>query len=437
MTTITYPLSRIEGHARVVIDIHDDEVFRADFQAMEMRGFSYYVQGVPAEQITVIVPRICGVCSTAHQVASVKALEDTFGVTPPPLAEEIREVLLLGQLIQNQATSLFIFTMPDRVNASSLFEISDKPGDKERQFSLAQMALRIRKIGTDLISLAGGQFIHPIKTVIGGVTSGIPRQKADVMIKTIDELLPVANEMVDIYWQMSMEMGDRIGSWGDDEPTYYLASTEANNFRLNSKSLRLMSPEGKECQNFDPHEFESYLQIEDSDYSYAGISSFQGQIMRANSLARINLTTSFGTPMADNYLKRFVETFGRPAHAIMFFDLCRGIELVYALEKARLLLEDDLEHGETEVAYTLRDGVGYGLVEAPRGPLIHHYEVENGLIKNADFIIPTVHNMLAIRRALMVVAKRYVSADGISSELGRAVGRVVRAFDPCIACATK
>ncbi|MDD4578785.1 MAG: Ni/Fe hydrogenase subunit alpha [Chloroflexi bacterium] len=437
MTTITYPLSRIEGHARVVIDIHDDEVFRADFQAMEMRGFSYYVQGVPAEQITVIVPRICGVCSTAHQVASVKALEDVFGVTPPPLAEEIREVLLLGQLIQNQATSLFIFTMPDRVNASSLFEVSDTQTDKELQFSLAQKALRIRKIGTDLISLAGGQFIHPIKTVIGGVTSGIPRQKADEMIKTIDELLPIADALVDTYWQMSMEMGDRIGSWGDDEPTYYLASTEADNFRLNSKHLRLMCPEGKEYQTFDPHEFKSYLQLEDSDYSYAGISSFQGQIMRANSLARINLTTSFGTPRADIFLKRFVETFGRPAHAIMFFDLCRGIELVYALEKARLMLETDLEHGETEVAYTPRDGVGYGLVEAPRGPLLHHYEVENGLIKNADFIIPTVHNMLAIRRALMVVAKRYVSADGISSELGRAVGRVVRAFDPCIACATK
>ncbi len=437
MTTITYPLSRIEGHARVVIDIHDDEVFRADFQAMEMRGFSYYVQGVPAEQITVIVPRICGVCSTAHQVASVKALEDVFGVTPPLLAEDIREVLLLGQLIQNQATSLFIFTMPDRVNASSIFEVSESQKDKERQFSLAQSALRIRKIGTDLISLAGGQFIHPIKTVIGGVTSGIPRQKADEMIKTIEELLPITAELVDTYWQMSLEMGDRIGSWGDDEPTYYLASTEANNFRLNSNRLRLMCPEGRECQNFSPHEFGSYLQIEDSDYSYAGISSFQGEIMRANSLARINLASSMGTPKADAYLQRFVETFGRPAHAIMFFDLCRGIELVYALEKARQMLECDLEHGETEVGYTPRDGVGYGLVEAPRGPLLHHYVVENGLIKNADFIIPTVHNMLAIRRALMVVAKRYVSVDGINSELGRAVGRVVRAFDPCIACATK
>lgn len=437
MTTITYPLSRIEGHARVVIDIHDDEVFRADFQAMEMRGFGHYVRGIPAEQITVIVPRICGVCSTAHQVASVKALEDLFGVVPPPLAEEIREVLLLGQLIQNQATSLFIFTMPDRVNASSLFELSESEEGKARQFSLAQMALRIRKIGTDLISLAGGQFIHPIKTTIGGVTSGIPRSKADEMIKTIDELLPVAGELVDIYWDLSLKMGDRIGSWGDDEPTYYLASTEADDFRLNSKRLRLMCPEGRECQNFNPHEYESYLQVEDSAYSYAGISSFRGEIMRANSLARINLTNSFGTPKADSFLKRFVETFGRPAHAIMFFDICRGIELVYALEKARLMLEKDLEHGETEIGYTPRDGIGYGLVEAPRGPLLHHYEVENGLIKSADFIIPTVHNMLAIRRALMVAAKRYVSVDGIDSELGRAVGRVVRAFDPCIACATK
>ena len=437
MTTITYPLSRIEGHARVVIDIHDNEVFRADFQAMEMRGFSYYVRGVPAEQVTVIVPRICGVCSTAHQVASVKALEDVFGVIPPPLATDIREVLLLGQLIQNQATSLFIFTMPDRANASSLFELSQSETGNPREFSLAQMALKIRKIGTDLISLAGGQFIHPIKTVIGGVTSGIPREKADAMLKTIDQLLPVAVDLVDNYWELSLEMVDRIGTWGDDEPTFYLASTEANNFRLNSKRLRVMCNEERECHTFAPQDYEKYINIEGSDYSYAGISDFQGHIMRANSLARINLTDSFGTPKADAYLKRFGEAYGKPAHAILFFDLCRGIELVFSLEKAHQMLEFDLEHGETEIGYAPKDGTGFGLVEAPRGPLIHRYEVENGLIKQADFIIPTVHNMLAIRRALTVAAKRYVSQDGISSELERAVGRVVRAFDPCIACATK
>jgi len=222
MTTITYPLSRIEGHARVVIDVYDNEVFRADFQAMEMRGFSHYVRGVPAEQITVIVPRICGVCSTAHQVASVKALEDVFDITPPPLASDIREVLLLGQLIQNQATSLFIFTMPDRANASSLFELSQSEAGNPREFSLAQMALKIRKIGTDLITLAGGQFIHPIKTVIGGVSSGIIREKADQMILTIQELLPVAAELVDIYWEMSMEWetGSALGAMTNQPTTW-------------------------------------------------------------------------------------------------------------------------------------------------------------------------------------------------------------------------
>ena len=96
MTTLTFPLSRIEGHARVEIEVHDGEVISTRFQAMEKRGFTLMVQGVPAEQIPVIVPRICGVCSTAHYVASVKALEDAYGVQPPPLADTIRELLLLG-----------------------------------------------------------------------------------------------------------------------------------------------------------------------------------------------------------------------------------------------------------------------------------------------------------------------------------------------------
>ena len=123
MTQLTFPLSRIEGHAQVVIEEHNGVVQTAHFQATEMRGFEYLVQGAPAEQMPVIVPRICGVCSTAHHVAAVKALEDVYGVTPPPLALKIRELLMLGQLMQNQATSLFIFTMPDRIGVSSIFEM--------------------------------------------------------------------------------------------------------------------------------------------------------------------------------------------------------------------------------------------------------------------------------------------------------------------------
>jgi F420-non-reducing hydrogenase large subunit len=143
-----------------------------------------------------------------------------------------------------------------------------------------------------------------------------------------------------------------------------------------------------------------------------------------------------GTPLADSYLNRFKETFGQPAHAILLFDIARGIELVYSLERAMEILSTPLDGGDTQVDFTPGDGEGYGLVEAPRGPLIHHYVIQKGRISKADFIIPTVHNVMAIERALRVAAERYITADRIDMELEHAVGRVVRAFDPCIACAT-
>ena len=179
-----------------------------------------------------------------------------------------------------------------------------------------------------------------------------------------------------------------------------------------------------------------HLTFEETDDSYAGCTSYQGQLIRANSLARVNMGEPAGTPRTDDYLSRFRETFGRPAHAIMLFDLARGVELVYSLERALAILEEPLDDEDTDVPYTPRDGDGYGLVEAPRGPLIHHYHIEKGLITQAEFIIPTVHNVRAIERALRVAAERYINADRVDMELERAVGRVVRAFDPCIACAT-
>ena len=437
MATLRFPLSRIEGHARVEMEVQDGQVVTAQFQAIELRGFRYFVQGTPAEQMPVIVPRICGVCSTAHHVASVKALEDIFGVEPPELAKEIRELLLLGQLIQNQATSLFIFTMPDRVGASSLFHMDDSEASPEQQLSLAQRSLKVRQVGTNLITLAGGQFIHPIKAVIGGVTGGIKAEPAQAMLKEVADLLPVACQLFDEYWEMSLALTERIGTWGDDQPAYYIASTSRTRPKLNSDVIRVLGPDGAERASFPPSLFRDYLEYEETTYSYAGQTSYQGQVMRANSLARMNLALSMGTPLADEYLEKFTHAFGKPAHPILLFDLCRGIELVYAFERAIEILSKDLDYEDTSLPYSPRDGEGYGLVEAPRGPLIHHYQVKDGLITDAEFIIPTQHNMLAIERALKVAGERYISPTAINLELEKAVGRVVRAFDPCIACATQ
>ncbi|MCD4753398.1 MAG: Ni/Fe hydrogenase subunit alpha [Anaerolineaceae bacterium] len=439
MTKLTFPISRIEGHAQVVIEVEEGQVISSYFQATEIRGFSRFVEGTPSEQMPVITPRICGVCSTAHQVASVKALEDAFGVTPPPIAKKIRELVLLGQLIQNQATSLFIFTMPDRLDVPSIFHSlkSSQIAVKGICDNIAHCSLRVRKAGTDMITLAGGQFIHPIKTMVGGVTSGIAKEKAQKMIEELETIIPVVRILFNHYWQLSMSLKDRIGTWGDDEPTHYITSTRPIKPSFDTDLIRILSPAGEELDTFPANEFRNHLVFSNTEYSYAGQSSYKGHILRANSLARINMMEKLGTPIADSYLKRMERAFGLPAHPILLFDLCRGIELIYAFERSIEILREPLDDEETSVPYTPQDGEGYGMVEAPRGPLIHHYSIENGKISQAEFIIPTVHNILAIERALTVAAKRYIKNGEINLELEKAVGRVVRAFDPCIACATQ
>ncbi len=438
MTRLIFPLSRIEGHAQVSIEEIGGEVISAHFQATELRGFDHFVQGIPAEQMPVVVPRICGVCSTAHHVAAVKTLEDAYDVTPPPLAHRIRELLLLGQLVQNQATSLFIFTMPDRMGMSSIFESTAHEFADDRESSnLAMHALRVRQAGTNLITTAGGQFIHPVKAVVGGMTSGIEDERASKMRAELVRALPVACELFDLYWDLSFKLYERIGTWGDDEPAHYLTSTGTSFPTLDSDILCLMGPDGEIHNSFPARRVRDYLTFAESSYSYADYTSVNGAVLRANSLARINIVRTMGTPLADKYLHRFRQAFGSPAHGILLYDMCRGIELVYAIERAIEILNQSLNEGPVVVPHSPRDGEGYGLVEAPRGPLIHHYVVENGLIARAEFIIPTVHNLLAIERALKVAANRYINSDRINLELDKAVGRVVRAFDPCIACATR
>jgi F420-non-reducing hydrogenase large subunit len=437
MTTLIFPLSRIEGHAQVSIEEIDGQVLSAHFQATELRGFDQFVQGIPASQMPVVVPRICGVCSTAHHVAAVKTLEDAYGVMPPPLALRIRELLLLGQLIQNQATSLFIFTMPDRMGMGSIFDgAAEEFAGETQSDKLSTLALRVRQAGTNLITTAGGQFIHPVKAIVGGMTSGIDEQSTSKMRQELIKALPVACELFDLYWDLSFELRERIGTWGDDQPAYYLASTGTSFPTYDSGILRLMGPDGEIKNSFPARNFREYLTYKESDYSYAGYTSVNGEVLRANSLGRINIVRTMGTPQADQYLVRFRQAFGFPAHAILLYDMCRGIELVYAIERAIEILNQPLGEGPAAVPHRPRDGEGYGLVEAPRGPLIHHYVIENDLITKAEFIIPTVHNLLAIERALKVAANRYIDSERINLELDRAVGRVVRAFDPCIACAT-
>ena len=331
---------------------------------------------------------------------------------------------------------MFVFTIPDRLGLTSLFEEAADQHTEKIRSEIAKRALKVRKTGTNLITMAGGQFIHPVKAVVGGMTSGISPEAAEQMHQELTDALPLARELYDTYWELSLDMRDRIGTWGDDAPSNYIAAIGGRDQNFASEFIHVMGPDGAFRDSFRARDFREHLDFADTDYSYAPYTSYKGEPIRANSLARVNMGESAGLKYTDQYYMRFKDTFGNPAHGILLYDLARGIELVYGIERSLAILEEPLDHEDTDIPYTPQDGDGYGLVEAPRGPLIHHYRIENKLIAQAEFIIPTVHNVMAIEQALRAAAERHINADRIDMELESAVGRVVRAFDPCIACAT-
>ncbi len=216
---------------------------------MEKRGFNLMVQGVPAEQMPVIVPRICGVCSTAHHVAAVKALEDAYGVTPPTAGgRRIRELLLLGQMIQNQATSLFIFTMPDRLGVDSIFHVSEEEAStrlpvQHRPARAADPPAGHRP------DHPGRRAVHPPGQGRGGrrsAAASTPQKLLNSMTADCWRLLPAACELVEFYWEISMRMNERIGTWGDDQPAYYITSTERDMpATMTQRPIRVMTPRGR------------------------------------------------------------------------------------------------------------------------------------------------------------------------------------------------
>ena len=206
--------------------------------------------------------------------------------------------------------------------------------------------------------------------------------------------LPIACELFDSYWTRLLEMGDRIGTRGDDGPAYYISAGGKDRPDFASGVVQFMNPDGTDGGAFSASEFLGRLTHRETDYSYAGKTSYKGQVIRANSLARINMFERMGTPLAEKYLKRFQSDFGRPTHQLLLYDLARGIKLV---------------------SMPLNGPSGYW--KNPWSPLKRPFPTRSGTEKD-----------MATERALKVAAQRYISPKKVDMELEHAVGREV----PCV-----
>jgi F420-non-reducing hydrogenase large subunit len=445
MTTITIdPVTRIEGHARVIFDTDPTgQVLDARLIVNELRGFERLLVGMEADRMPLITARICGVCPSAHHLAAIHALDTLASEPPPQAAKLLRELLYMGHLIHSHTLSLFVLQGPDLLlGINSPIETRNVVGVVAENPELAKQALRLRSLGQKINELIGGRGIHPVTAVAGGISFDLDQERFAKLTEWAKEALALAVRLVPTARDALQRLVDNNPNlalnW--QVPTYQLATQHDAGLAFCEGDLCIFDPRGVIADKFPVEEYQThFVEVARTDCYlkpvYAKLSGAE-QICRTGPLARINCVSQIATPHANRELARFRAAYERPCHFTAMQTWARAIELLYATERAVEIIEDPRIRGVSRVPVTMNAGRAIGHVEAPRGTLIHDYQVdERGFVTSANLLVATQYNYAAINTSLrQAVGDTLASAP--DAELLASVEFAIRCYDPCLSCAT-
>jgi F420-non-reducing hydrogenase large subunit len=433
------------------------EVDHALFQVPELRGFEKFCEGRPAEDMPQITSRICGVCPTAHHMASTKALDALYKVAPPPAARKIRELVYNAFIAEDHALHFFFLGGPDFIvgpaapaGERNVLGVIGKLG-REAGLKVIGMRRRLREI----TALAGGKAIHPVLGLPGGVARPIrpaeQEQFKGVAAEAVDFALFTLEAFEEIVLKNS-EYLEMILSETYRHRTYYLALVDdRNSLSFYDGPVRVVSPDGVETARFGADQYAAHIAERAEPWSYMKLCylreiGWRGFVEGADSgiysvapLARLNVADTMPTPLAQEAYLKFCATLGpKPVHNTLANHWARIIELLCAAERLRELADDpELTSPDIRTVPEAIPTEGIGVVEAPRGTLFHHYITdERGLIRKANLIVATQNNAARIAMSVEKAARRYVRDGQVEDGVLNMVEIALRAYDPCLGCAT-
>jgi len=446
--TITIePVTRVEGHGKVTIQLDEQgQVSQARLHIVEFRGFERFIQGRPYWEVPVLVQRLCGICPVSHHLAAAKAMDGIVGVdTLTPTAEKIRRLMHYGQIFQSHALHFFHLVSPDL-----LFGFDADPalrnvvGVAQNHPELAVQGVLMRRFGQDIIKATAGKKIHGTGAIPGGVNKSLSLEERDGFLKEIGQMLAWSRSALKIAKGYTEEHLAELADFGSFDSNHVSLVRGDGAMDLYHGHLRAITATGDTI--FDQVDYQSYFKYiaeEVKPWSYMKfpfISSLgpESGWYRVGPLARVNTCDFIDTPEAEAERKTFrALTGGRPNNITMAYHWARMIELLHACEKIRDLLHDPDLQGSDLLAVGRRREESVGLIEAPRGTLFHHYRVDkNDQVTMANLIVSTTHNNTPMNRAVEGVARKYLSGGVITEGLLNRVEVAIRAYDPCLSCAT-
>lgn len=450
------PVTRVEGHGKVTIHLDNEgKIEQTRLHIVEFRGFERFVQGRPFWEMPVLVQRLCGICPVSHHLAAAKALDVIVGAGTgeglTPTGEKMRRLMHYGQIFQSHSLHFFHLASPDL-----LFGIDADPAKRNiigvalEHRDLAVQGVMMRKYGQEVIKATAGKKIHGTGAIPGGINKHLTEEEREYLLHgdeymNIDKMIAWSQDALEFFHEYHKKNKDIIDHFAEFPSSHLSLVRKDGALDLYHGVLRAVDAEGKKIlHDVDYQDYDRYIDEEVRSWSYMKFPYLKEIGKKAGwytvgPLARMNTAEFIDTPLAQKEFEKFKQyNGGKPSHKSMHMHWARLIEILHAAEKMKELLNDsDLMEGELVTkGNKLPEGVG--LIEAPRGTLFHHYKIgENDMIKMANLIVSTTNNNQPMNEAVNQVAVKVMTGKKeITEGMMNAVEVAIRAYDPCLSCAT-
>jgi NAD-reducing hydrogenase large subunit len=441
------PLSRVEGHGKISILLdNDDHVQQVRLHIVEFRGFEKFIQGRPYWEIPVMVQRLCGICPVSHHLAAAKALDEVVGVDQlTPTADKVRRLMHYGQILQSHALHFFHLSSPDLLfGFDSDVARRNIVGVAAKYPDIAKQGVLLRRFGQEVIRVTAGKRVHGTGAIPGGVNKAVTQAERDELLKDIYQVIAWCRSAVELAKRLHMSNIGLYNSFGAFRSNLLSLVAPDGGMDLYHGVMRARDSNGDII--FDKVGYSRYWDFiteEVRPWSYMKFPYIRelgadAGWYKVGPLARVQNCDHIPAPFAEAERREFVDFgSGQPVHATLAYHWTRMIELLFAAESIKDLLHDDDIMGDELVVSGERRERGVGVIEAPRGTLIHHYRInEDDQAVRANLIVSTTHNNQAMNEAIRHVAKRYLDGRKLTEGLLNHIEVAVRAFDPCLSCAT-
>ena len=449
------PVTRVEGHGKVTIHLDENnQVSQSRLHIVEFRGFERFVQGRPYWEAPVLVQRLCGICPVSHHLAAAKALDQIVGVGPKdltPTGEKMRRLMHYGQMFQSHSLHFFHLAAADL-----LFGYDADPKDRNvigviNEFpDLAVQGVMMRKFGQEIIKATAGKKIHGTGAIPGGINRHLTEAERDNFLHgadplNIDKMIQWSYDAVQLFKDYHSKHTEFIDNFAKFDSNHLSIVREDGGLEFYDGLLRVVDAEGKIIlDKINNNDYNKHIEEEVRDWTYMkfpyikSLGKEEG-FYRVGPLARLNTCDFIPSELAQKEFEIYkAYTNGKANNMCMHTHWARLIEILHCAELMKeLLMDPDLLKGEL-VAKGEKAYEGVGIIEAPRGTLFHHYQInEDDTIKMANLIVSTTSNNEPMNRSVNFVANKMMNGQTeITEGMMNAVEVSIRAYDPCLSCAT-